>query len=163
MEALKGTASIEAPPILTEREIDHIIMDEARALAQSGLQFENYLKAIGKTPEELREDRRESAENRVTTSLILNRLAEVEEVESSDEEIDEEIKQAEEQADAADPEAIQRLRSDEVRSNIGNRIRLRKALDRMKEIAQQGPVLVVAGSESSIENANENEEKDATA
>ena len=88
MEALKGTATIEAPPILTEREIDHIIMDEARALAQSGLQFESYLKAIGKTPEELREDRRESAENRVTTSLILNRLAEVEEVESSDEEIE---------------------------------------------------------------------------
>ncbi len=162
MEALKSTATIEAPPILTEREIDHIITDEARALAQSGLQFESYLKAIGKTPEELREDRRESAENRVTTSLILNRLAEVEEVESSDEEIDEEIKQAEEQADAADPEAIQRLHSDEVRSNIGNRIRLRKALDRMKEIAQQGPALVAAGSESSIENANENEEKDAT-
>ena len=39
-------------------------------MAQSGLQFESYLKAIGKTPEELREDRRESAENRVTTSLI---------------------------------------------------------------------------------------------
>ena len=98
----------------------------------------------------------------MTTSLILNRLAEVEEVESSDEEISEEIKQAEEQADAADPEAIERLHSDEVRTNIGNRVRLRKALERMKEIAQQGPALVAVGSESSIENANENEEKDAT-
>ena len=158
MEALKGIASIEAPPNLTEREIDHIIVDEARALAQSGLQFESYLRAIGKTPEELREDRRETAENRVKTSLILNRLAEVEEIEASDSEIDDEIKEAEAQADAGDSETMERLHSDEVRGNIGNRLRLRKALERMKEIAQQGPALVVPGSGPGTEN----EEKDAT-
>ncbi len=162
MEALKGASTIEAPPSLTEREIDHIIMDEARALAQSGVEFESYLRAIGKTPEELREDRRESAENRVVTSLILNRLAEVEETEAGDSEIDDEIREAEEQANAADPEAIQRLHSDEVRTNIGNRLRLRKALERMKEIAQRGPTPVAVGSGASIEKANENEEKDAT-
>ena len=158
MQALKEKASIEAPPNLTEREIDHMIMDEARAIAQAGLEFGNYLRAIGQTPEGLRDARRESAQNRVTTSLILNELAEVEGIEASEEEIDEEIKDAESQADTADPEALERLHSEEVRINIGNRVRLRKAVERMKEIAQQGPALVVSGGGA----ANENEEKDAT-
>ena len=158
MQALKEKASIEAPPNLTEREIDHMIVDEARSMAQAGLEFGNYLRAIGQTPEGLRDARRESAQNRVTTSLILNELAEVEGIEASEEEIDEEIRDAESQADTADPEALERLHSDEVRVNIGNRVRLKKAVDRMKEIAQQGPALVVSGGGA----VNENEEKDAT-
>ena len=158
MQALKEKASIEAPPNLTEREIDHMIVDEARAIAQAGLEFGNYLRAIGQTPEGLRDARRESAQNRVTTSLILNRLAEEEGIEASEEEIDEEIKEAEAQADAANPEMLERLHSDEVRGNLGNRVRLRKAVERMKEIAQQGPALAVPGAGA----VNENEEKDAT-
>ena len=158
MQALKEKASIEAPPNLTEREIDHMIVDEARSIAQAGLEFGNYLRAIGQTPEGLRDARRESAQNRVTTSLILNELAEVEGIEASEEEIDEEIRDAESQADTADPEALERLHSDEVRVNIGNRVRLKKAVERMKEIAQQGPALVVSGGGA----VNENEEKDAT-
>ena len=158
MQALKEKASIEAPPNLAEREIDHMIVDEARAIAQAGLEFGNYLRAIGQTPEGLRDARRESAESRVTTSLILNKLAEEEGIEASEEEIDEEIKEAEAQSDAADPEMLERLHSDEVRGNLGNRIRLRKAVERMKEIAQQGPALAVSGAGA----VNENEEKDAT-
>lgn len=158
MQALKEKANIEAPPNLTEREIDRMIVDEARAIAQAGLEFGNYLRAIGQTPEGLRDARRESAQNRVTTSLILNELAEVEGIEASGEEIDEEIKDAESQADTADPETLERLHSEEVRVNIGNRVRLRKAVERMKEIAQQGPALLVSGGGA----VNENEEKDAT-
>lgn len=158
MQALKEKASIEAPPNLTEREIDHMIMDEARSIAQAGLEFSNYLRAIGQSPEGLRDARRESAQNRVTTSLILNELADAEGIEASEEDIDEEIREAESQADTADPEMLERLHSDEVRVNIGNRIRLRKAVERMKEIAQQGPVLEVPGGGA----VNENEEKDAT-
>ena len=158
MQALKEKASIEAPPNLTEREIDHMIVDEARAIAQAGLEFQGYLRAIGQTPEGLRDARRESAENRVATSLILDRLAEEEEIEASKEEIDEEIKEAESQADSADPEMLERLHSDEVRVSLGNRIRLRKAVERMKEIAQQGPALQVSGAGA----VNENEEKDET-
>ena len=145
MQALKEKANIEAPPNLTEREIDHMIVDEARAMAQAGIEFGNYLRAIGQTPEGLRDARRESAESRVTTSLILNKLAEEEGLEASEEEIDEEIKEAEAQADAADPETLERLHSDEVRVNLGNRIRLRKAVERMKEIARQGSALAVSG------------------
>ena len=158
MQALKDKASIEAPPNLTEREIDHMIVDEARAIAQAGFEFGNYLRAIGQTPEGLRDARRESAQNRVTTSLILNELADAEGIEASEEEIDEEIKDAESQADTADPETLERLHSDEVRVNIGNRVRLRKAVERMKEIAQQGPALAVSGGGT----VNENEEKDAS-
>ena len=144
LAALKGGSTIEAPPSLTEREVDHMLVDEARALARSGIELESYMKATGKTPEDLRAERRESAEDRVTTSLLLSRLAEVEEIEASDSEVDDEIKMLEEQQANADPETLERLHSDEVRSNIENRLKLQKALERMKEIALQGPELVVA-------------------
>ena len=98
IEALKGLAKIEAPPNLREREIDRLIMEEARSLAFRGIKLENYLKATGKTGDELREDLKEVAEKRVTTSLLLHRLAEVEELKPDQDEIKEEIKAIQEMA-----------------------------------------------------------------
>ncbi|MCH8090437.1 MAG: hypothetical protein IH955_10550, partial [Chloroflexi bacterium] len=135
IEALKGLAQIEAPPNIREREIDRLIMEEARSLAVRGIKLENYLKATGKTGEELREDLKEVAEKRVTTSLLLHRLAEVEEIKPDQDEIKEEIKAIQEMARKQGGEAEDQPQEDDLRSSVEHRILMRKALGFLKDVA----------------------------
>ncbi len=136
VEALKSKASIQAPPVLREREIDHIIMDEARALAARGLKYDNYLKAIGKTVEELRDGFKELADKRVTTSLLLNKLSEEEKVTVEEKEVQQEIRQMVESAGERGQEVREQLLREEARSSVRQSILMRKSLEALKSIAQ---------------------------
>ncbi len=76
---LDRTSQIEFPPVLVEKEIDHLLRDEVGPQGQNGM--EQYLQRIGKTEEELRGQLRETAERRVRHSLLLAEVAEVENIE----------------------------------------------------------------------------------
>ena len=136
VEALKNVASIQAPPVLRDREIDHIIMDEARALAARGVKFDNYLKAIGKTVEELRESFKELADKRVTTTLLLNKLSEEESVTVEEKEVQQEIRKMVESAGERGQEVREQLLKEEARSSVRQSLVIRKSLEALKSIAQ---------------------------
>ena len=136
VEALKSRASIQAPPVLREREIDHIMMDEARALAARGVRFDNYLKAIGKTADELRETFKELADKRVATTLLLNKLSEEESVTVEEKEVQQEIRQMVQSAGERGQEVREQLLKEEARSSVRQSIIMRKSLEALKSIAQ---------------------------
>ena len=158
--ALKEGANIEAPPVLREREIDHMIMDEARALAVRGIRFENYLKTIGKTAEQLREDYGEAAEKRVTTSLLLSKLAEVEGIKVEEGEVQREIDGMIESAGDRAEEMRKMFQKEEASSSLEQTMLRRKALNTLKEIAlaKAAPTnsspgaVATAGKKSEVKN-----------
>ncbi|MCH7996504.1 MAG: hypothetical protein IIB11_01845, partial [Chloroflexi bacterium] len=163
IEALKGLAQIEAPPNIREREIDRLIMEEARSLAVRGIKLENYLKATGKTGEELREDLKEVAEKRVTTSLLLHRLAEVEEIKPDQDEIKEEIKAIQEMARKQGGEAEdQPPQEDDLRSSVEHRILMRKALGFLKDVASGEKAAKAVTPEAGTETDEKSEVKNET-
>ena len=163
IEALKGLAQIEAPPNIREREIDRLIMEEARSLAVRGIKLENYLKATGKTGEELREDLKEVAEKRVTTSLLLHRLAEVEEIKPDQDEIKEEIKAIQEMARKQGGEAEdQPPQEDDLRSSVEHRILMRKALGFLKDVASGKKAEKAVTPEAGTETDEKSEVKNET-
>ncbi|MEE9198355.1 MAG: trigger factor [Dehalococcoidia bacterium] len=135
VEILKDGAHIEAPPVLQEREIDHLVMDEARALAARGVKFDNYLKTIDKTAEQLREDFREVAAKRVATSLLLGKLAELEGIQVEEREVQEEIDSMIESAGDRAEEVRELFQKEGPRSSLEQTITRRKALSALKEIA----------------------------
>ena len=147
IEALKESAKVEAPPILREREIDHMIMDQARGLASQGIKFDNYLKAIDKSPEQLREDYKESADKRVTTSLLLNKVAELEGIKVENKEVDEEIDSIAESAGGRVEEVKGQLQTEHARSSVKQTILMRKTLNSLKEIASGKVASAVASPE----------------
>lgn len=148
IETLKSGARIEAPPVLREREIDHLIMDEARALAARGVRFENYLKAVGKTGDQLREDFKEAADKRVTTSLLLDKLAEAEGLKVEAQEIEDEIETMANASGERAAEVRDQLQKEEVRSSVEHTILMRKALSALKENATRKVVPAGASSEA---------------
>ena len=89
--AVTDQAQLEYPPVLVEMEISRLLDEQLRRWQMSGQDIEHYLSRTGKTEEELREELRPLALERVTRSLVLSKVAEEESTEVSESEIDAEI------------------------------------------------------------------------
>lgn len=84
-------ATVELPEVMVVNEIE-IMRDELRTrLAQQRIGLEQYLALSKQTPEELAIELREPATRRVKTLLVLSAIAEKEEIDASDADIDAEI------------------------------------------------------------------------
>jgi len=87
-----SNAELEMPSGMVEREVD-IMIDELRAsISRSGLNFEDYLKAIKKEESAMRDDLRKTAEMRVKGKVVLREIAKVEKLEIKEEELEDEYK-----------------------------------------------------------------------
>lgn len=90
--ALVEQARLEFPPQLVEREIDHLVQDITRPAAGEGRRaLERFLQQVGRSEQELREELRSTAIERVKRSLVLSRLAELEDIAVTPEEIEQEL------------------------------------------------------------------------
>ena len=130
IEALLESASFTIPPVVIEIEIERIQDNQRRSLENANIQVSDYLAAVGMTEEEAEQEAEEQAEQRVRRTLVINKLADIEEVEVTDPEIDEQFNQL---------YAGQRLRRQErrdLRSSLTDRIRYDKAIDAMVSIAK---------------------------
>lgn len=82
---------VEVPEKLVEREIDQLVVELAYNLAQQGLKLEDYLNYVQLTKEQLRESFRDDARERAKTKLVLEKIAEEENVEVTEEDLTKEI------------------------------------------------------------------------
>ncbi len=89
VDALIAASQIEYPEVLVEHELDHLVDQHLPGNNQAAL--EQFLQAIGKTREELREERREEAEKRVLRTLVLDQLARQESIQLADDDVTREI------------------------------------------------------------------------
>ncbi len=85
----------EMPENLIEHEIDKMIQELKASLQQSPqlgeIKFDDYLKSINKTEEELRKDFKPKAKIRIKTALAIKKISDKEEITASKEEIDKEV------------------------------------------------------------------------
>ena len=93
IEALLEGATFTIPPVVLETEVERIQDSQRRSLENANIQVTDYLAAVGMTEEEAEQEAEEQAEQRVRRSLVINKLADLEEVEVTDQEIDEEFNQ----------------------------------------------------------------------
>ena len=119
-------SDFEVPEALVERQVDVRLERGLRALAAQGMKAEDIKKM---DLNRLRVGQREQALQEVKASLLLDKIAEEEKIEVSDEEINREIDALATQSKQT-PEAIRaRLTRDGALDRIRNRIRSEKTLD----------------------------------
>ena len=115
VQKLIENCSFEVPEILVERELNNMETKMGRQLQQSGVTFEDYLDQIDKTKDDLREEWKEKAEDNVAAAIILHKISDKEEIEVSDEEIEEEVQkhlaQSGQSIEDQDEQNLHRLRS----------------------------------------------------
>jgi len=104
MEAILDTAKIETPEILIETELDKILYRMESDITQMGLKFEDYLKHLNKTVEDLRKEFRNDAEKKANLGLVINEIAKVEKLQADQEQVAKEVAHILEHYKDADPE-----------------------------------------------------------
>jgi len=136
IEAVVDLAKVEFPPILTEMEIDRILIERLRYLQREGRSFEEYLSSKNKTEEELRGEIRPLSTKRVTNSLVLGKIAEEEKIEVNDTEIEADIEGMVESATDNKDELNKFLNTPQSRESIKRSLISRKTIQRLVEIAK---------------------------
>ena len=91
IEQLLAITEVEIPNVMIEDKIDSFIDEMNGRLQQQGLDIEKYLQYTGKEMAALREENREGAARSVKTELALMTIAEKEDLQAEDVDIDAEI------------------------------------------------------------------------
>lgn len=90
MEELVKESTIELPEIIIEQEIHRMEDEFGHEVERMGLTLDAYIKATGKTKEEMHAEWKPDAEKRAKVQLIASKIAEVEKLSPSKEEIEKE-------------------------------------------------------------------------
>ena len=91
IEKVVENAQMELPQPMVDTQAREMVENYARRLQSQGLNINDYMKYTGMTPEKLMEQMSPEAEKRIKTRLVLEKVVEVENVEVSDEKLDEQI------------------------------------------------------------------------
>ena len=91
IEKVVENAQMELPQPMVDTQAREMVENYARRLQSQGLNINDYMKYTGMTPEKLMEQMRPEAEKRIKTRLVLEKVVEAENVEVSDEKLDEQI------------------------------------------------------------------------
>jgi trigger factor len=145
VDGVVAGASVEFPPVLAEREMEQLLRE--RLSAGGAGDIESYLKRVHRSEEELRQELRLQAVERIHNSLVLGKVAEVEGISVGKEDIDAEIERL---AASSGP------RADEMRkvfSSAGGREALERSLFTRKTVERL--VAIASGEAAPAEAAEE--------
>ena len=125
------TSEMDIPDAMVDAQIDQMADDFGRRMQSQGLSLEQYFQFTGLTMEKLRDELKPQALKRIQTRLVLEKIAEVEEIQPTEEQVDEEIKKMAE---------MYNMEADKLKEMIGE-----YEMDQMKkDMAVQQAVTLVA-------------------
>ena len=84
-------ATMEIPDKMIDAQAENMVQDMARRMQSQGLSLDMYLKYTGMTVEQMKEQARPDAEKRIRTRLVLEAVSKAENIQISDEKVDEEV------------------------------------------------------------------------
>ena len=84
-------AEIDVPPVMIDTELAHQIEEVRQRLAQQGVTLEQYLEYTNGTMEEFQANYRNRAESVVRRDLVMEAIVKAEDIQVSEEELDDQI------------------------------------------------------------------------
>ena len=137
IEKVVENAQMELPQPMVDTQAREMVENYARRLQSQGLNINDYMKYTGMTPEKLMEQMRPEAEKRIKTRLVLEKVAEVENIQPTEEEVNEEISKMAE---------AYKMEADKLKELLGER-----ELEQMKkDMAVQKAVTVIADAAKEV-------------
>ncbi|WP_134699979.1 trigger factor [Ammoniphilus sp. YIM 78166] len=137
IEKVADNATIDIPEIMIESEVDHMMKDFEQRLMYQGINLDLYYQFSGLDEEKLREQMKEEGSKRVRNSLTLEAISKAENVEVTDEEVEEEIKNLAEMYKRPEEEIRQFFSGRDQLEGIKNDIRIRKTIELLVELNKQ--------------------------
>lgn len=131
LEELVKNLSGEIPALMTENAIDEEMQQFSYRMQSQGLDMNTYMQYTGMDMDKLRDSFRERAEKTVKIRLALDKVAEAENFDVADEEVEEEFKKMAEGYQMEVEKLKEVISADDVKGDI----KFRKAVDCVKENA----------------------------
>lgn len=91
VEKAVANATMEIPEAMIDTQVNQMAQDFAQRIQQQGLSMEQYFQFTGMTAEKMMEELRPQAVKRIETRLVLEAIVKAENIEITDEKIDEEL------------------------------------------------------------------------
>ena len=91
VQTVSDNATVAIPEAMVEEELNQMFNEFNQRLAQQGMNFELYSQILGQTEEGVKAEMREDAGKRVKSRLVLEKIAQVEDMKASEEEVEEEF------------------------------------------------------------------------
>ena len=124
-------AQMDIPELMTKTECRQMMDDFSRRMQQQGLSMEQYFQFTGQSMDKMMEDMKPQALKRIQTRLVLEKIAEVESIQPTEEEVNEEISKMAE---------MYKMEADKLKDLIGE-----NEMEQMKkDMAVQKAVTLVA-------------------
>ena len=134
VEKVSANTEVEVPEAMVQHQIDNMLMELNYQLQYQGLNLEQLLQMTGRGLDELREERRADAERLVKSSLVLEAIAEKENVEANDADVDAELEKMAAMYNMEVVKIKSSLRETDI-EDIKGQIKIRKTLDLLVENA----------------------------
>lgn len=126
MKTLLESAKVTIPSLLSDQEVDRLLSQTLQEIKSLGLTLEQYMASTKKTPEDLRNEYKQKAENDIKLEFILQEIADTEKLTVSELEVVEAISKAK------DPMEKQHLEAN--RPMLTNILRQQKTLDFIRSL-----------------------------
>ena len=134
VEKVSANTEVEVPEAMIQHQIDNMLMELNYQLQYQGLNLQQLLEMTGRGVEELREERRADAERLVKSSLILEAIAEKENVEVNKADVDAELEKMAAMYNMEVEKIKSSLRETDI-EDIKGQIKIRKTIDLLVENA----------------------------
>ena len=118
LEQVMNNMEVEIPDAMVDFEADNLVNDMAQRIQAQGIPFEQYLAMTGMTMDMMREQAKAAALERVRRDLALNAVIAAEDIQISDEELEEEYKRLSEQYHMELDKVKEAVAADDIRKEL---------------------------------------------
>lgn len=129
IEKATENSEIDLPSAMVDAEVDRMLQEFEQRLQQQGMNLEMYYQFSGQDEKALREQMQEDGEKRVRTNLTLEAIADAENIEVSEEEVNEELAKMAAMYNMEEEQIRQMLAMQGGDAALKGDLRVRKAID----------------------------------
>lgn len=136
IEKIIENATMEIADLMVETQTRNIAEDFARRIQQQGLSIEQYFQFTGLTPETFLEQMKPQALKRIQSRLVLEKIVELENIEVSDEKVEEELKKMAENYQM-EVDKIKELMGEEEIKTLRSDLAVMEAAEKVRDAAKE--------------------------
>lgn len=125
--------TIDIPQAMIDTELDRMVQEFGQRIQQQGLDLQTYFQISGQDESQLREQMKDDAEQRIKTNLTLSAIADKENIEATDEDIDKELEKMSKQFNISVEDIKNTLGNTDI---IKNDVRIQKVIDLLRDNAK---------------------------
>ena len=121
IDALLENLVCDVPEAMVDYRADKMVEEQAMRMQQNGLNFQDYLKYMGLSMDDVRAQAKTAADRAVRTALALDAVAKAEGIEVTQEELDAEVKRLAEQFNVTEEQVREVTNESDMKQDLGSK------------------------------------------